>query len=608
MRLPSIFRLRLRSLFARRRVERELDEELLYHLERQIEEYVAAGMSVEDARHAALRAIGGVEQRKEECRDMRGLNWIDNAAQDFRYAIRQLRKNPGFACTATFVLALGISATVTIFGLVEAALIRPLPYRDQSRLVGAFASLPSNPRSSLSYLDFTDWKTLNHVFSSIDAYALNGGFTLSTGAGAEPVTGTRVSAGFFHTLGVAPALGHDFHPDEDSAATHTVIVSYAAWQKRFGGRAEVLGQAVTLNGIPRTIIGVLPREFHFAPYGAAEFWATLQRTDPCEQNRGCANLNTVARLKDGISIESASVEMQLIAQQLQKQYPDSNRYAGSATLVPLRDVVVGEVRPILLVLLAGAGVLLLMACVNVTTLLMARSEGRRREIAVRGALGATSVRLFRQFAVEGLALAGAGGTLGLVLAEWAMQILVGLIPAQRVDSMPYLRALGSNLHSVAFACSLSLLAGMLFAIIPTVRMSLSETTESLKEGSRGSAGIRWRRFGANLVVVEVALAMVLMTAAGLLGRSLYTLLHVDTGMRPDQLASVGLHWPPARYSSDEEKVALGRQIVERISPLPGVRSVAISLTPPWAPYGAPHPSTLSGSRTITSLTKCSDDR
>ena len=181
---------------------------------------------------------------------MRELNWIDNAVQDFRFAIRQLRKSPGFTCTATFVLALGIAATVTIFGLVEAALIKPLPYRDQSRLVGAFESSPRNSRSSLSYLNFTDWKTLNNAFSSVDAYALNGGFTLSTRDGAEPVKGTRVSAGFFRTLGVAPALGHDFHPDEDSsAATHTVIISYAAWQKRFGARADVLGQAVTLNGI-----------------------------------------------------------------------------------------------------------------------------------------------------------------------------------------------------------------------------------------------------------------------------------------------------------------------------------------------------------------------
>lgn len=581
MRLASIFRLRLRSLFAGKKVERELEEELQYHVERQIEENIAAGMSVEDARHAALRAVGAIEQRKEECRDMRGLNWIDNATQDFRYAIRQLGKSPGFVCTAVFVLALGISAAVIVFGLVEAALIKPLPYREQSRLVVAFSSSPNEPRSYLSYRDFTDWKNLNNVFQSMDAYALNGGFTLTTTAGAEPVTGTRVSSGFFRTLGVAPALGRDFHPEEDSpAASHTVMISYAAWQQRFGGRTDVLGQAVTLNGIPRMIIGVLPREFHFALYGAAEFWATLRSTDPCEQNRGCHNLNTVARLKDGISIESASAEMQLIARQLQSQYPDSNRHRGSATLVPLRDVVVGDVRSILLVLLSGACVLLLIAYVNVTTLLLARSDSRRREIAVRDALGATSARLFHQFAVEGLVLAASGGVLALILAELGMQILASLVPAQKMDSMPYLRGLGSNLLTVGVTCSLSLLAGMLFAIIPTVRMSLPERMDGLKEGTRGSAGMTWRRFGANLVVVEVALAMVLMTGAGLLGKSLYALLHIDTGMRPDHLASVGLHWPPARYSSDEEKIALGRRIVERISALPGVTSVAISLTPP----------------------------
>jgi macrolide transport system ATP-binding/permease protein len=508
---------------------------------------------------------------------MRGLNWIDNAFRDFRYAIRQLRKSPGFAGAVSFVLALGISAAVIIFGLVEAALIKPLPYRDQSRLVGSF----EESRSFLSFQNFTDWKRLNTVFSSIDAYALNGGFTLSTGAGAEPVAGTRVSAGFFRTLGVSPALGRDFRADEDSpAAGLSVMISYGAWQKRFGGRTDILGQAVTLNGIPRTIIGVLPREFHFAPYGAAEFWATLRNTDPCEQNRGCHNLNTVARLKDGISMETASAEINLIVRQLQRQYPGTNLHVGSATLVPLRDVVVGKVRPILLVLMSGAGVLLLIAYVNVTTLLLARSDSRRREIAVRGALGATSARLFHQFAIEGLVLAAAGGTLALFIAEWGMRVLAGLVPASKLDSMPYLRTLGSNFHTVAFGCSLSLLAGVLFAILPTVRTSLSERMEGLKEATRGTAGIRWRRFGANLVVAEVALAMVLMTGAGLLGKSLYALLRVETGMRPDHLASVGLHWPPARYSSDEEKVALGRRIVERISALPGVVSVAISLTSP----------------------------
>src|ERR1051325_439113 len=251
MRLPDIVHLRLRSLLARRRVERELEEELHYHLERQVEENLAAGMSPEAARLAALQVIGGIEQSKEECRDMRGLNWIDNALQDFRYAIRQLRRSPGFACTPIFVVALGIAAAATIFGLVEAALIKPLPYRDQTRLVSVFASASINSRLALSYLDFNDWKAGNRVFRSIDAYALNGGFTLSSGEGAEPVTGTRVSTRFFDTLGVVPVLGRDFDAGEDApAAAPPVIISYGAWKTRFGGSAGVLGRSVTLNGIP----------------------------------------------------------------------------------------------------------------------------------------------------------------------------------------------------------------------------------------------------------------------------------------------------------------------------------------------------------------------
>lgn len=340
------------------------------------------------------------------------------------------------------------------------------------------------------------------------------------------------------------------------------------------------GETVTLRGIPHTIVGVLPREFHFAPYGAAEFWTTLRSTDPCEQNRGCQNLYTVARLKAGGSIRTASARMQPIAQQLQKQYPDVNRDFGSASVTPLRDVVVEDVRPILLMLLSGAGVLLLIACVNVTTLLLVRSDSRRREFAVRGALGGSSARLFQQFATEGLVLAAAGGLFGLILAEWGMRILASLVPANKIDSMPYLRELGLNPLTIVLACLLSLFAALLFAIIPTVRMSLSEMLAGLKGGTRGSASTTWRRFGANLMVVEVALATVLMVSAGLIGKSLYTLLHVDTGMRPDHLAALGLNWPPARYSSDEQKVALERQIVEQVSVLPGVKSVGISLTSP----------------------------
>jgi macrolide transport system ATP-binding/permease protein len=581
MRLVSIFRLKLRSLFSRQRLEQELDEELRYHLERQIEEGIAAGMTPENARHAALRSVRDIAQRKEECRDMRGLNVIDHAVQDFRYAMRQLRKSPGFACTAIFVLALGISAAIAIFGFVDAALIRPLPYRDQARLVAVFESSPGFARSIVSYLDFADWKNLNKVFISIDAYALNGGFTLSTSTGAEQVPGTRVSSGFFHTLGVVPALGRDFRAGEDSpTAAHTVILSYPAWQKRFGASPTVLGETVTLNGFPNTIIGVLPRNFHFASYGASEFWGTLRRSDTCERSRACHNLITIARLKDGVSIETASADMQSIVRQLRKQYPDSNRDFGSANLVPVRDLIVGDVRPILLTLVTGAGLLLLITLVNVTALLLARSDKRRREIAVRGALGASPSRLIRQFAAEGFVLAALGGLFALLFADWGMRFLMRLIPTAKIETMPYLRGLHLSPLTILLGCSAVLLASLLFAIIPIARISISGMLEGLKEGARGYAGTAWRRLGSNLVVGEVAIAMVLMVAAGLLGKSLYLLLHVDIGFKPDHLAALQTSWAPARYSSDLQQVVLERQILDRISRLPGVKSVAISNAPP----------------------------
>jgi macrolide transport system ATP-binding/permease protein len=581
MRLASILRLRLRSLFRPGAVEQELEEELRYHLERQIDEETAGGRSPHEARYAALRSVRDIEQRKEECRDMRRLNLIDNTAQDLRYAFRQLRKSPGFACAAVFVLALGVAAAVTIFGFVDAALIRPLPYRDQSRLVAVFESSPLNARSIVSYQDFADWKRLNTVFASIDAYALNGGFTLTTRTGAEQVTGTRVSAGFFRTLGVAPALGRDFRAGEDHpAAPHAVILSYAAWQKRFAGRPDVIGRSITLNGAPTTIIGVLPREFHFALYAGADFWGTLRGSDGCEQQRTCNNLIPIARLKDGVSIESASAGMGAIVRRLRKEYPDANPDFGSANLVPLRDLIIGDVRPILLALLTGAGLLLSIACVNVTALLVARSDKRQREIAVRGALGASSSRLMRQFAIEGFVLAALAGFVALLFSNWGLHSLTSLIPAARMESMPYLRGLALGPLTIGFGCTALLVASALFAAIPIARVSLIQTPEGLKEGARGYAGTAWRRAGSNLVVVEVAIAMVLMVGAGLLGKSFYLLLHLDVGFRPDHLAAVQTSWAPDRYRTDPQQVSLERQIVERISRLPGVQSVAISNAPP----------------------------
>ena len=575
MRLISIFRLRLRSLFSRTTVEQELEEELRYHLERQIEENAAAGMSREEARRAALRSIEGLEQRKEECRDMRGLNLIDNLRKDLRFAIRQLRKNRGFTCTAVFVLALGMCASLAIFAFADAALIKPLPYRNPSRLVGVFESVPMFARSNLSYPDYLDWKKLNRVFNSLDAYQ-NAGFTLSTPTGAQPARGARVTDGFFRTLGVTPVLGRDFHAGEDlPAATRTVLLSYSAWQQRYGGRRDVLGRVVMLDGDPNIIIGVLPREFHFAPAGVPEFWAAFHASSECDLRRSCHALFGVARLKDGVSFQTALSDVKSIAKQLERQYPGSNRDQGAA-LLPMTDVIAGNIRPILLVLLSGAGLLLLIASVNVTGLLVVRSESRKREIAVRTALGASSGRLFTQFVTEAMVLVAVSSALGLTAATWAMKLLESLVSEDMMARMPFLRGLGLNVRGMALAGVISLLAGVLLSFAPTLGIWSSRMRERLAEGGRGSAGMVWRRLGSRLVVLELAAAMVLLAGAGLLGKSLYRLLHVDLGLQPDHLVTTEVAAPRSRYAKDAQAIALARQIVSRIESMPGVRSAGIA--------------------------------
>jgi macrolide transport system ATP-binding/permease protein len=500
---------------------------------------------------------------------------MQNLLQDIRYALRQLRQNPGFAVTAILILTLGIGASTAIFGFVDAALIRPLPYADPARLVDVTESAAMFPRANLSYPDYLDWKRLNQVFTSLAAYNTDG-FLLRTPSGTEPVRAVRVSDDFFGTLGVAPAVGRDFRAGEDRMeAPQTVILSYATWQKRFGGRKEVAGETVTLSGVPYTIIGVLPGSFQFAPMGTAEFWTTLRPDNSCLKSRGCHGLYGIGRLKDGVSVEMARANMKAIARQLEEQYPGDNRGQGAA-VAPLSEVFLKDVRPILLALLGGAGLLLLIACVNVSSLLLVRSESRKREIAVRGALGASRLRLVLQFSTEGLALALVSGLLGLAVAQAAMRGLMGLLSEDAMSSMPYLAGLGLNLHVVLFAAVISLSATILFSLTPIVRVRMAEMREGLAEGGRGSAGTLWRRFGANLVVVELAIAVVLLVSAGLLGKSLYRLLHVEVGFQPDHLATTAVALSPTTYAKDEQQVEVAKKVVNRLERLPGVQSAAIS--------------------------------
>jgi macrolide transport system ATP-binding/permease protein len=565
---------KLTILFLRNRFRTDLDEEMAFHREQAERDLVDDGMAPEAARFAAIRQFGNRTRARERSHEVVGFK-AETVLQDLRYALRQLRKNPGFAATAIMILALGIGASVAIFAFVDAALIKPLPYSNPTRLVAVNESTDLFPRNNLSYPDYLDWKRMNTVFSSLEAFT-GTGYALSTPTGTVPVPGERVSAGFFQKLGIRPMLGRDFRNGEDVAgATPVVLLSYRTWQRRFGGSTDVVGQVVNLSGIAHTIVGVLPSDFQFAPRDNAEFWEPLQPIRECEKRRSCHNLDGVGRLKDGVSVASAMAQMKSIAAQLEKQYPDSNR-GNSASVIPLSEAIVGDIRPILLVLLGGAGLLLFIACVNVSSLLLVRAESRRREIAVRGALGASRARLSRQFVTEGLTLVTAGTAVGLALAYGGMTVLTGLISKDMMIGMPFLRGLGLNAHVLGFAVCLALLSGVLFSMTPILHFRFSNMRDGLTEGGRGSAGTMWRRMGANLVVIELATAVVLLTGAGLLGKSLYMLLRVDLGFQSNHLATINIGLPDASFSKDEQVVGFARAVVERVQSVPGVESAAIT--------------------------------
>jgi predicted permease len=336
-----------------------------------------------------------------------------------------------------------------------------------------------------------------------------------------------------------------------------VILSYASWQKRFGGKHDVIGQPITLNEIPHVIVGVLPQNFHFAPVETGEFWTTLHPGGNCDQRRSCHYLEGVARLKDGVSPEAALADVTRIAKDLEAQYPDSNRDQG-ATVAPLSEVIVGDVKPILLLLLGGVGLLLLIACVNVGSLLLVRAETRRRELSVRRALGATAARLMRQFVIEGLVIVVVGAVAGLVSSHWAMQILLGLIPQDMMAGMPYLNELGLNPRVLMFAIGVAGFAAVLFSLTPAVRLSRLDVRDGMAEGSRGAAGRVWTRIGSKLVILELTTAMVLLVGAGLLGKSFYRLLQVGTGFETDRLITMRVTAPRAPYVKDEDSLARDR--------------------------------------------------
>ena len=562
------------NLMRRRRYSGELDEEMAFHRDQLERELREQGVPAQEARYAAMRQFGNAARMKERSHEEMSFRW-ETVAQDARFALRQLGKNPGFAATAIVMLALGIGASTAIFGFVDAALIQPLPYTQPNRLLDVAENAPAFPRTDISYDDYQDWKRMNATLASLDVYT-GSGYLLRMGSVAEPVPAARVSDGFFHALGVQPMMGRDFRPGEDRpGGAKIAIVSYGTWMQRFGGRRDVIGETVSLSGDPYTIVGVLPRNFAFAPRGGAEFWVPLLDKSSCEERRSCHDLFGVGRLRDGVSPSQALADLKKVAAQLAIQFPGSNTGQG-ASVRPLSELIVGQVRPILLMLLAGAAMLLLIACLNVSSLLLVRSESRRREIAVRGALGATSARLMRLFVTEGLLLAAAGCGAGVLAAAGTMALLRSSLPKQIAQGAPFLDHVGLNAHTWLFAGAVAFLAMLLMALTPALRLGKHNLHAELSEGGRAVAGRFWRRMGANLVVVELTIAVVLLAGAGLLGKSLYRLLHVDVGFEPAHLATVQLTMTDPAGQKPAPMKALYREIDARVANLPGVQSLGLT--------------------------------
>ena len=578
MRFLKIVSHRIRSLFGKSAVEQELDRELQFHLERQTAENIAAGMTPKEARSAAIREFGGVEQVKEGCRDERRVNFFEAVIQDVRYGLRTLRKNPGFTFFAVAVLALGIAACTAIFSIADAVLVRPLPYGNAERLVMVWedAATYGFPHDTPSLGDFSDWKARNEVFEDMAALSYSGSFNLTGSGNPEELRGKIVTANLFSVLGAKPILGRDFRPDDDvPGAARVVILSHELWTRRFAADPQVIGKEIWLNYERCAIAGIMQQSFQF-PGREAELWIPARFTKEQSANHGNHFLNVVARLKPGISLKTANANLETIAKQIEKEHPDENAKIG-AYAIPLREEISGDSRPAILVLVGAVCFVLLIACANVANLLLARAAGRRREIGMRLTLGASRGRVIRQMLTESLLLASLGGGTGLVLAFWGIPLLTSLIPA----GIAPLSGSEVNVRALVFTFALSIVTGTMFGVFPALRVSGVNLSSSLKQGvGRDGVASGGRRLRDVLVVCEVTLAIVLLSGAALMIRSLQNLYHLDPGFRADHVLVMRTPLPRQKYEKFAVRKAFFDQVLERVGHLPGVASAGYTT---WVP-------------------------
>ena len=585
---------RLRSLFRRKRLEAELDDELRSHFDRQIEKHLSSGLSRQEAARRARLQLGGFEQLKEDCREARGISLFENLVQDTRYGWRTLRKNPGFALIAVLTLALGIGASASVFSVVNAILLKPLPYPQPDRIVIPWLVTPPGVNIGSDYfpwgqVQFRAFTRTNHPFQYVGAFQ-NDSFNL-TGSG-DPVRldGYRASAGFFSALGVSPALGRAYNEEEDKPGHEFVVVlSYRLWQNRLGGSRDVLGRAIELNGSPYAVIGVMPADFTF-PRGEEmpvsfsfprrpDLW--VPAAIPESPKGGPSEQAVVARLKPGLTLAQAQAQLNVLTKNFERSNANWKGWFNMR-LTPLMNQVVGDAQLPLLLILASVGVVLLIACSNVANLLLARTFVRKREFTLRAALGAGRGRILRQLLTESVILALTGGLLGTLLAFAGVYFVRTFGPA----NIPRLQESALDWRVVAFSVAVSLFTGVFFGIAPALVAARENVFASLKEGGQRAIGAAAHpRLRNGFLVAQIALSLVLVISAGLLVRTFFRLLSVDPGFRPAQVATFDVSLPALKYPDQPRIVQVYRKVLENLQSLPSLQAAGLAETLPMGGEG-----------------------
>ncbi|MBX3280232.1 MAG: ABC transporter permease [Acidobacteria bacterium] len=560
--------------------EEELEAEIRSHLDQAIRGRIERGEAPEEARANALREFGNVGLVKEVTRDMWGARFAEHLIQDVRFGLRMLGRNPGFSLIAILTLALGIGANTSIFSVVNAVLLRPLPYPEPEQLFnvyGGFVKLGASGMAT-SVPEFTDYQQQLQSFENIGAYDQSSANLTSTDGGEpERLECGNLTPGLFAALGVAPIRGRLFLPEEaQQGRSDVVLLGYALWQRRFAGDEGLIGKQILLNGRSNTVVGVMPPGFAYPQ--AVELWRPLwfPKEQYDQQRRGARGLFVAGRLKPGVSQAQAQAELDQLAARQIEQYPRnySPDRGWKISLAPMQEDLVGGVRSALLVLLCAVVFVLLIACANVANLLLARATGRRQELAVRAALGAGRARIVRQLLTESLLLAVLGGVLGMLLARWSLGWLLRLAP----DNLPRFGEIGIDVRVLIFTCAVSLLTGVVFGLAPALQAARIDLHVALKEGGRSSTSRR--HLSNTFVVAEIALALMLLIGAGLTLKSFLHLQQVAPGFNPDGVLTMRLLLPFESYPQNEQRVAFYQQALERIAALPGVESVgAASLLP-----------------------------